>query len=88
MPPIGLLLTGIDVSDLLITLKKATETAEAITIDYGLFLNTILDFIIISSVIFFVIKQLNRLKKKEVVKAAGPSEEIQLLREIRDSLKK
>ncbi len=91
MPPIGLALAGIDVSDLKVTLKKATEATEAVTLDYGLFLNTILDFIIISVVIFVVVKQLNRLKKKEVPKpAATPTipEEVLLLREIRDSLKK
>jgi len=88
MPPIGLLLTGIDVSDLMITIKKATKTTEAITIDYGLFLNTVLDFFIISGVIFIVVKQLNRLKKKQESIPTPTPEEILLLREIRDSLKK
>ncbi len=87
MPPIGLALAGIDVSDLLITLKKATKTTEAVTIDYGLFINTILDFFIISVVIFIVVKQLSRLKKEVVVKPATTPEEVLLLREIRDSLK-
>ena len=88
MPPIGLALAGIDVSDLMVTLKKATKTADAVTIDYGLFINTVLDFFIISVVIFIVIKQLNRLKKKEVAKPTATPEEVLLLREIRDSLKK
>jgi len=88
MPPIGLALAGIDVSDLMFTLKKATKTAEAVTIDYGLFINTILDFFIISIVIFVVVKQLSRLKKKEVAKPVSTPEEVLLLREIRDSLKK
>ncbi len=87
MPPIGLALAGIDVSDLLITLKKATKTTEAVTIDYGLFINTVLDFFIISVVIFIVVKQLSRLKKEEVAKPATTPEEVLLLREIRDSLK-
>ncbi len=88
MPPIGLALAGIDVSDLMFTLKKATKTTEAVTIDYGLFINTVLDFFIISVVIFIVVKQLNRLKKKEIPKPASTPEEVLLLREIRDSLKK
>ena len=88
MPPIGLALAGIDVSDLMITLKKATKTADAVTIDYGLFINTVLDFFIISVVIFIVVKQLNRLKKEEVAKPVATPEEVLLLREIRDSLKK
>jgi large conductance mechanosensitive channel len=88
MPPIGLALAGIDVSDLMFTLKKATKTADAVTINYGLFINTVLDFFIISVVIFIVVKQLNRLKKKVIVKPASTPEEILLLREIRDSLKK
>ncbi|MFK5855697.1 MAG: large-conductance mechanosensitive channel protein MscL [Bacteroidota bacterium] len=88
MPPIGWILTGIDVSDLMITIKKATKTTEAVTINYGLFLNTVLDFFIISGVIFIVVKQLNKLKKKEVTKPAATPEEVLLLREIRDSLKK
>lgn len=90
MPPIGLLLTGIDISDLAITLKKATETTEDITIQYGLFLNTVLDFLIVSIVIFIVVKQINRLKKKEAAAPPPPTvtpEDILLLREIRDSLK-
>ncbi len=90
MPPIGLLLAGIDVSDLAITIKKASGTVEAITINYGLFLNTVLDFIIIAGVIFIVVKQINRLKKVEADAPPPPTvtpEEVLLLREIRDSLK-
>lgn len=87
MPPIGLLLGGINFSHFVITLKKATETTEAITLNYGLFVNTVIDFLIIAFSIFIVIKQLNKLKKKEESKPSEPTEEIILLREIRDQLK-
>jgi len=88
MPPIGVLLGGVDFSSLSITLKKATEGAAAITINYGLFINTIIDFVIISFAIFILVKQINRFKKKEEDKPKETPEDILLLREIRDSLKK
>lgn len=65
MPPIGLLLGKVDFSNLLIPLTEKTAEAEAVTIKYGLFINTVLDFIIVAFVIFMVIQQMNRLKKKE-----------------------
>lgn len=65
MPPIGLLLGNVDFSELAITLSEKTAEAEAVTIKYGIFINTILDFLIVAFAIFIVIKQLNRLKKKE-----------------------
>jgi len=71
MPPIGLLLGNVDFSELAITLREKTEAAEAVTIGYGVFINTVLDFIIVAFAIFLVIKQLNRFKKKEV--AAAPT---------------
>ncbi|MBT4315076.1 MAG: large-conductance mechanosensitive channel protein MscL [Candidatus Magasanikbacteria bacterium] len=88
MPPIGVLLGGVDFSSLVVTLKSATEGAEAVTLNYGLFINSIIDFIIIAFAIFIVVKQIGKLKKKEEEKPAEPSEEILLLREMRDSLKK
>ncbi len=88
MPPIGLLLGGIDFSNLRITLKSATAASEAVTLNYGLFVNTIIDFIIVAFSIFMVVKQLNKFKKKEEAKPTKPSEDILLLREIRDSLSK
>jgi len=87
MPPIGVVLGGMDFSNLMITLKNTTSTTEAITINYGNFLNTVIDFVIIAFAIFIVIKQLNRLKKKEEKKVKKTPEEVLLLREIRDSLK-
>lgn len=87
MPPIGMLLGGVDFSNLAITLKGATETVEAVTINYGVFINTAIDFIIIAFAIFIVIKQIDRFKKKEEEKPEEISEDIVLLKEIRDSLK-
>ena len=88
MPPIGVLTGGVDFSKLAITLKKANANTAAITLNYGLFINTIVDFVIISFSIFLVIKQINKLKKKEEDKPKETPEDILLLREIRDSLKK
>lgn len=88
MPPLGFLTGGINFTNLKITLKTATETAPALTLNYGTFINTITDFIIISFSIFIVIRQINKFRKKEEEKPVLPSEEILLLREIRDSLKK
>lgn len=88
MPPIGLILGGVDFSKLSITIKEASEGAAAITINYGLFINTIIDFLIIAFAIFILVKQINKFKKKEEEKPKTPAEEILLLREIRDSLKR
>jgi large conductance mechanosensitive channel len=91
MPPIGVLLGGVDFSKLSITVKEATDTAEAVRINYGSFLNTIIDFLIIAFVIFMAIKAMNKMKKKEEEKPAAPpipSKQEILLAEIRDLLKK
>lgn len=91
MPPIGLLLSGRDFSRMMITLKEATETTKAVTLNYGTFLNTVIDFLIIAFAIFMVIKAMNSMKKKEEEKPApppAPPADVQLLTEIRDLLKK
>lgn len=94
MPPIGLLLGGVNFSELSIVLKDATEEATAVTINYGLFLQTLIDFAIIAFVIFMVIKGINASKRKKVEAPAAPaappepSNEEKLLAEIRDLLKK
>jgi large conductance mechanosensitive channel len=87
MPPIGLLLGGVDFSDLTITLRQATESVEAVTLNYGMFVNTLIDFLIIAFTIFIIVKQINRFKKEKESKPAKPTEEVLLLREIRDQLK-
>lgn len=73
MPPIGLLLGNVDFSELAVVLQEKTADTDAITLNYGVFINTVLDFIIVAFAIFMVIKQLNRLKKKEEAPAADPT---------------
>ena len=92
MPPIGLLIGGIDFSQLAITLQAATESTEAVAISYGKFIQTVVDFTIIAFAIFMMIKGINTLKRKEEAKPEvpaepAPSREELLLAEIRDLLK-
>lgn len=90
MPPIGMMLNGVDFSDLKLVLKHATADAAAVTVNYGSFIQTVLDFVIIATAIFFAIKGINSLRaKKEETPAAppAPSKEEVLLTEIRDLLK-
>lgn len=65
MPPIGMLMGGVDFSDKVIVMKEAAGDIPAVTLNYGVFINTVIDFMIVAFVIFMVIKQLNRFKKKE-----------------------
>ncbi len=91
MPPIGLALGGVDFSSLAFTLKQATETTPAVLLNYGKFINTVIDFLIIAFAIFMVVKAMNSMKKKEVEVPAAPPEppaDVKLLTEIRDLLKK
>ena len=90
MPPIGILMGGVDFSNLAVVLKEATEEAEAVTLNYGVFIQTVVDFVIIAFAIFMVVKLMNNLKKKEEAAPAAPpkpSAEVELLTEIRDALK-
>jgi large conductance mechanosensitive channel len=73
MPPIGLLLGKVDFSHLALTLMEKTAEAPGVTIKYGIFINTILDFIIVAFAIFMLIKQVNRFKKKEDPAPAEPT---------------
>lgn len=97
MPPIGMLLGGVDFTDFFITLSDgsyetldAAKEAGAVTLNYGVFFNTVISFIIVAFAIFLLIKQINRLKEKEEEAPkeppAPPREEV-LLEEIRDLLK-
>ena len=91
MPPIGMLMGGVDFSDLSVVLQEAVGEAAAVTLNYGSFIQTVVDFVIIAFAIFMVIKAMNNMKKKEEVAPAEPpkpSAEVELLTEIRDSLKK
>ncbi|MGL5333265.1 MAG: large-conductance mechanosensitive channel protein MscL [Aeromonas veronii] len=90
MPPIGLILGGVDFSDLAVTLKAAEGNTPAVVIAYGKFIQTIIDFLIISFAIFMGLKAINTLKKKQEEEAAapaGPTKDQELLTEIRDLLK-
>ncbi|MEO8333211.1 MAG: large-conductance mechanosensitive channel protein MscL [Gallionella sp.] len=91
MPPIGVLVGGVDFSKLAFTLQGASITAPAVVISYGKFIQTVVDFTIIAAVIFMVIKAINTMKKNaeetNATPAAPPVQEV-LLREIRDLLKK
>ena len=90
MPPIGLLIGGVDFGDLAVTLKEAAGDAEAVVIGYGAFIQTVMDFVIIAFAIFLVIRAINAMKRQEEEKPAappGPSKEEVLLTEIRDLLK-
>ena len=99
MPPIGWLFGDVDFSNLFITLSEgsyeslaAAQEAGAATINYGLFINTIVNFLIVAFVIFIIIRKINKLKKKEEAVAEEPpappepSNEEKLLAEIRDLL--
>lgn len=90
MPPIGVLLGGVDFSSLSIIVKQAVDNKPAVLISYGKFLQTLIDFIIIAFSIFMAIKALNALKKKEAAVQVAPPEPTKqemLLEEIRDLLK-
>lgn len=91
MPPIGLLLGGMDFSKLALTIKEGSEGVEPVLLKYGVFINTTIDFLIIAFAIFMVIKAMNSLKKKKEEAPAAPlppPADVQLLTEIRDLLKK
>lgn len=93
MPPIGLLVGGVDFSDWAWTLKAASVDAAgkavpAVQVGIGDFLNAVIQFLIIAFAIFLVVKAVNRVQRKQEEAPAAPAEEVLLLREIRDSLKK
>lgn len=73
MPPIGLLLGGVDFTELVITLKEASGDIPAVTINYGNFINIVLTFIIVALAMFLIIKGLNGLKKEEEAAPADPT---------------
>ena len=96
MPPLGLLIGGIDFSNFFLTLKggsfptlEAAKGAGAVTMNYGLFINAIIRFVIVAFAIFVLVKQINRLAREEPKKPPPPepSREELLLAEIRDLLK-
>jgi large conductance mechanosensitive channel len=91
MPPIGLMLGGMDFSKLALTIKPGSEGVEPVLLKYGAFINTSIDFLIIAFAIFMMVKAMNSMKKKEEAAPApppAPTKEETLLGEIRDLLKK
>ncbi|KAA0969964.1 large-conductance mechanosensitive channel protein MscL [Pseudomonas sp. ANT_H12B] len=90
MPPIGLLIGGVDFSDLAVTLKAANGDIPAVALAYGKFIQSLIDFIIVAFAIFMGVKAINRLKREEAVAPTlppVPTKEEELLSEIRDLLK-
>jgi len=98
-PPLGFALGGIDFSNFFVVLKgdtayatlKAAQDAGAVTVNYGLFINAVINFLIVAAALFLVLRQVNTLTAPRTVEKPGdppPPEDIQLLREIRDLLKK
>jgi large conductance mechanosensitive channel len=95
MPPLGLLLGGIDFSNFFITLKgggsyptlDAAKAAGAVTVNYGLFINACIRFVIVAFAIFLLVKQVNRFHRKEAEQPPPPPRQEVLLAEIRDLLK-
>ena len=100
MPPIGFLLGNVDFSNLFIVIKEGANApgpyvtlaqanaAGAVLIKYGAFANTVVSFLIVAFAVFMLVNQLRKLKKKEVSEPTLPSDEVKLLSEIRDLLKK
>ncbi len=91
LPPIGLLMGGVDFSHFALTLKQATAESAAVTLKYGVFINTVIDFIIVASSVFLLIKGMNKLKKAQLPPAPEApklSKEAELLTEIKELLQK
>lgn len=93
MPPIGLLVGGVDFAKWGWTLREASVDAAgkeipAVVVGFGEFFNTLIQFVIVAFAIFLLVKAVNRLYKKEAAAPAAPAEDVLLLREIRDALKK
>lgn len=93
MPPLGVVVGGVNFTNLKITLREALEDKPAVTLNYGAFLQTIFDFLIIAWAIFMFVKLINRLKRTPPPEPAAtpepppPSREVELLTEIRDALR-
>lgn len=89
MPPLGILIGGVDFADLAVVLKPAQGDVAAVTLGYGLFIQSVVDFLIIAAAIFVAVKVMNNLKKKEESAPESPpnlSKQEALLTEIRDLL--
>ena len=90
MPPLGWLMGGVDFSDKMLVIREAAEGVTAVELKYGLFINAVINFLIVALAIFMVVKGINTMKKKEAAKPEpvhAPTVEEKLLTEIRDILK-
>ncbi|MGA2297124.1 MAG: large-conductance mechanosensitive channel protein MscL [FCB group bacterium] len=87
MPPIGMLIGGVDFSNLSVVVKEAVLNKPAVVMKYGLFINMIIDFVIVAFVMFMLIKLMNKVMKKKEAAPPPPAEDVVLLTEIRDLLK-
>jgi len=94
MPPIGFLMNGIDFSNFFVVLKgdeypslKAAQDAGAVTVNYGVFINACINFLIVAFAVFLLVKQVNRFRKEAPAEPPAPSTSEKLLMEIRDTLK-
>ncbi|BFU60616.1 MULTISPECIES: large-conductance mechanosensitive channel protein MscL [Rodentibacter] len=88
MPVLGILTGGVDFKDLKYVLEPANGDIPAVTLNYGMFIQNVFDFVIIAFAIFLMVKAINKLKKPAEKAPAEPSNEEKLLTEIRDLLKK
>jgi large conductance mechanosensitive channel len=99
MPPIGLAMGGVDFANLFLVLKAGAtpgpyasvadaKMAGAVTLNYGVFLNTIISFLVVAFAVFMLVRTMNRLKKQQEAAPAVPPEDVVLLREIRDALRR
>lgn len=94
MPPIGYIMNGIDFSNFFLVLKgeeypslKAAQDAGAVSINYGVFINAVINFLIVAFAVFILVKQVNRFRKQAPAEPPAPSTSEKLLMEIRDALK-
>jgi large conductance mechanosensitive channel len=87
MPPIGMLIGGIDFSSLKLVIKNSPDPKQVVAINYGSFINTVISFLIIALAVFVVIKLLERAMPKKEAAPAVPPADVVLLTEIRDLLK-
>lgn len=86
MPPIGLLLGGVDFSAFKLVLKEAAGEVPEVAINYGTFINNLISFLVVAFVVFMLIKAMNTIRKKEEAKPAEPPASEVYLKEIRDAL--
>ena len=87
MPPLGMALGGVDFADKAIVLRAATATDPGVAIKYGVFVNSVIDFLFVAVAVFALVKAINSMRKKEEAAPPGPTKDQELLTEIRDALR-